>query len=817
MPAVGIALTWKAVFSKIVVPLVLSTFSYVLTMNKRRFQVSQRDALRSTTTSVGPHQIVYGEAIVGGTIVFTHYSGDEDYFNVVVVFAGHEIDSFQAFYLDGLELTLDGSGNSTGPDKFDGLVHVEYKLGTADQTALTALVTEVDNVIVWSSDHRLRGRAYAWFRFKYDPTTFASGLPNITAKVRGKKVFDPRTDTTVWSDNPALCAADWITATSYGLGADYATEIDDDALVAAANVCEESVSLDAGGSEERYRCNGAVWADEKHREVLEKLLASMGGTLTYANGKFVILAGAYRSPTLTFTEDDFRGPIHVRTLLSRNELANTVKGIFINSAKGGVPDEYPAKSNAAYVTADRETLYRDLDLPLVTSHTQAQRLAKIDLERGRRQITVNATVGLRAWQLRVGDTVQVTLSRYGWSSKVFEVVQIGLEARDDGGGSVLEVPIVLREHESGVYSWTAATDEDILGAPSGMDPGDPTSIAPPTGLSLTADDTVARVGKNGIVVPRIKASWTSPTAFNVVAFEVQFKPTADSVYEAFGTVPRRSTATTSAYVIPVQDGVAYDVRVRSVSVVGAYSTWVSDSVTVSVSDQEYDGFVARTARVRRTTGDGPLTHSIETGIAADAAAVTFSTTFDDPPQVVFVPTARVYSSGLTGTQQLRLEAQNLSAAGFTMKARVSEEVGSTTLQTLTFSGDTATKTSPTYDAEAWNDRYRFQYDVVMDTGAISDPLTLGFWTKPSGGVFVLRDTRYYPLASSGTKTYTNELVDVTVDGLGGNAEFKITVEAGGAYTLTRDSVTYYTATPPTDAAATSGEAKVTWIAFAGRS
>ena len=85
---------------------------------------------------------------------------------------------------------------------------------------------------LWTSNHRLRGIACAYIRLEYDANVYMNGIPNISFKINGKKVYDPRTTTTVFPQNPALCLADYLCDTRYGLGADYATEIDETALTA---------------------------------------------------------------------------------------------------------------------------------------------------------------------------------------------------------------------------------------------------------------------------------------------------------------------------------------------------------------------------------------------------------------------------------------------------------------------------------------------------------------------------------------------------------------------------------------------------------
>jgi hypothetical protein len=45
------------------------------------------------------------------------------------------------------------------------------------------------------------------------------GVPALVAQIRGRKLYDPRTDTTVYSSNPALALADFLDNPVYGKGA----------------------------------------------------------------------------------------------------------------------------------------------------------------------------------------------------------------------------------------------------------------------------------------------------------------------------------------------------------------------------------------------------------------------------------------------------------------------------------------------------------------------------------------------------------------------------------------------------------------------
>lgn len=112
-----------------------------------------------------------------------------------------------------------------------------YKhLGATTQVADANLVAES---VGWTSNHRLRGRAYLYAKMAFYADRWPTGIPNLKAEVRGRKCYDPRTTLTAWSDNPAICIRDYLTS-AHGLGATSA-EIDDTALIAAANICDEYV------------------------------------------------------------------------------------------------------------------------------------------------------------------------------------------------------------------------------------------------------------------------------------------------------------------------------------------------------------------------------------------------------------------------------------------------------------------------------------------------------------------------------------------------------------------------------------------------
>ena len=113
-----------------------------------------------------------------------------------------------------------------------------------------------------------------------------------------------------------------------------------------------------------------------------------------------------------------------------------------------------------------------MDLPFTVSSAAAQRLAKIELERARQQIVVQLQCKLGAYRMQPGDTVQLTIPRYGWAEKVFEVADLTLR-QDVGRGDVplLVVELTLKETAAGVYDWNDGEETTVDLAPDTSLPG----------------------------------------------------------------------------------------------------------------------------------------------------------------------------------------------------------------------------------------------------------------------------------------------------------------------------------------------------------
>jgi len=185
--------------------------------------------LLNSQSNVDGIPVIYGRRRVGGTRVFIEVSGaSNEYLHLVIVLCEGPVAAIDNVYLDDVIST---------DSKFSGLVTINKHLGVPGEPADSALTSDVPK---WTSACKLSNCAYLYLKLKYDRNAF-TGLPTITADVRGRTLYDPRDGQTRYSNNAALVVRDYLTNSLYGRGIPSAA-IDDASFVVAANACDARVT-----------------------------------------------------------------------------------------------------------------------------------------------------------------------------------------------------------------------------------------------------------------------------------------------------------------------------------------------------------------------------------------------------------------------------------------------------------------------------------------------------------------------------------------------------------------------------------------------
>ncbi len=602
----GVTLLTAAELVSLGVSLVLSGASALLAKKPEGAQFLQAGQTVTIRSPDEPLPLIYGETRVGGVIEFLHSTSvtpaagaSLDYLHMVVVLAGHECESIGAIYFDDEVVPLGGSGIPSSGQYADkagvNYVRVKKHLGAWDQAADADLIAECAGLGLNASD-RFRGLTYLYIRLRYNTDVFPNGVPNVTAVVKGRKVFDPREGghdasdpgTWTWSDNWALCVLDYVRGVPMRLGAGAVervfgaptgdADIDIATYIAAANISDESVPVAGGGSEGRFTVNGRLSASVEPESALAALLTAGSGFHVWAGGKSRLFAGAYQSPSAALGVDDLRGPLHVQVRRARRDLFNGVKGVFAGPSTNWQRADFPAIASETYRARDNgERIWRDIELPFTAAPSMAQRLAKIELLKNRQEITVVFPAKLTALKVAVGDTVTLTIASKGWSEKEFLVIgwALSIDSGGEGGAPTLGVDLTLQETDASIYAWETSEEQTIDPAPDTTLPDPRVVLAP--GAPLASEALYATRDSAGVKA-RVTMAWNPSVDAFLREYQPEYRVNTGSGFGAWIKLPRTPDAI--AFIDDAAPGV-YDFRVTAINQLGrASEAALTEGVTV---------------------------------------------------------------------------------------------------------------------------------------------------------------------------------------------------------------------------------------------
>ena len=524
--------------------------------------------------------VVYGERKLGVTRVYVETSGsDNQYLYVAATLCEGEIESIESIFIDDREVTFDGAlthgtvrevDSSDSVYYKDGTSHIQVQafLGQDDQVASSVLTSQTN----WGTNHRLRGVAYLAFRFKWNQDIFGA-IPNVKAVIKGKKVYDPRTTTTAYSNNSALCLLDYLRNSRYGKGLpDNAFESGFQSFQDAANECETQVTPYSGGSDiNLFETNGVLDTSQKVIDNVKKLLNPMRAFFTYTEGVYKLKIEGTGTAIKTVSADNVVGGAKLLGERKNNKY-NRIIATFVNPDKNYQEDtiSYPPNDDSGLPSADQHAtmladdgvlLEGNYSFPNVTSVYQAQGLAEVILRRSRNQLQVQVRVTSEFLDVAVGDIVQIYYPTGGFNNKPFRV--LGMTINED-----LTVDLQLFEHQDNFYAWTSKAQ-----APTIADTNLPNPNVVQAPASVTLGDTLIEYNQTPLIALDITIS-ASPDNF-VDYYQVEYKLSTDTNYIIYA-----QGSGLNHRVLNVKEQGVYDCRVKAVNTLGVSSTYVTAQHTV---------------------------------------------------------------------------------------------------------------------------------------------------------------------------------------------------------------------------------------------
>jgi len=408
---------------------------------------------------------------------------EQEFIHYIIAHAAHKVQSIDQIWFEQ-DLAWSASGGVTS--KYSGFLTVT----TRTEGAAGNEIAISGN---WGSGERLTGCAYTYLRIKRtggDSKTespLVSGLPSrVTIIGEGLPLYDPRLDSTVtggsgahriddqttWGasyspadshDNPALhllaFLIGWRINDKLSVGAGVpSARLDIDSFLVAANICDEAITLSAGGTQPRYRTSGTISDADDPLEVINTLLANMNGTLRDTNGRLSleIIKNDLADYVLDLDDNDLLGEFSWKQTRGLAQTPNAVRGRFVDPSDASLYQlvEYPEVSIAS---PDGVPRVLNLDLGFVEDANRAQRIAKQVLQRQQYQGTFTGEFTAKALGCEVGEVVRLSLETLGWSNKLFRVIAKGI--RMDG-----RVPLTLIEENAAIYAWDEEESAPVTAA-----------------------------------------------------------------------------------------------------------------------------------------------------------------------------------------------------------------------------------------------------------------------------------------------------------------------------------------------------------------
>jgi predicted phage tail protein len=496
-------------------------------------------------------------------------------------------------------VTFDGSltdgtirGVSSGDTNFykggESLISIQGFFGLDNQSA-SSLLDETTN---WTSDHKLSGLAYVALRFKWNQDAF-NGLPEVRVTVRGKKIYDPRLDSTkggsgshrqdtastwAYSANSSLVLLDYLRNSRYGKGLpNDAFETNYDTFKTSANTCDTQVTPYSGATADinLFETNAVIDSEKKVLENVRELLVPMRAIFNYTQGKYKVIIEGTGSSQLLLTKDNVVSEVKLQGE-NKSEKYNRVIGTFTNPEKDYQSDTVsyppfddsaldPADQHATMLSDDNNTLLeRSFDMLQVTSPYQAEEICENILKRSRNNLKAEVTVTSEALNLSIGDIVTATYDTAGFSVKPFRVMSLAINSDST-------VTLGLEEHQDNFYTW-----EEKGEAPTIADTVLPNPFSVSAPASVTLGDQLIQYS-DGVVITRLSVFLTaSPDAF-VDQYEVEVKQTLDAdgnaVSDDYRVIGRGIAL--NYELLNAIDGATYSVRARAINTLGVRSTYTT--------------------------------------------------------------------------------------------------------------------------------------------------------------------------------------------------------------------------------------------------
>lgn len=568
------AVTWATVASTAITAAALTTAAVLAANRDQQGAADNQIVIKQARPSRRRH---YGRVKVAGALMFVGVSDiDAGTMYQMNYFGEGPWQNVVNYWLNDTKSNI--SGNSGGlnnkkpwvdPDS-GGLISIEMHMGVLAGETSAALMTAFPSE--WTSAHLAKGLVNAVISYavperktrERTPIFYPSGAPALRIEADTALVFDPRTSTTGFSKNAALCIRDYLThPQGFRLSA---SMMDDSIFSTKASLCGQNVPLKAGGTEPRYQLCGSYDLVEEPKDVLRKMLAVCDGELFLTGAGLVGLRGGqYIAPTVHFGDDVIQAPYVYRQGNQKLSAFNELKISYSSPDHDYQPTETVPWSDLTNQTERGEVITEDFPLEYCPSNGQAQRLAKIKMAKANPQHILSFSTGPEGLEALDQEFVSITLTELGIINQPFRVE--GLKV----AGDLSRCQLLVSSISGTPYGWDAATEEqDAPPVPNDTNP----AVVPPTLTGVSVRSVLRAISANTNTI-HIQASVAAP-ADTRWQFVGQYRMGTSGDWLDMVDDGRWVDITPA-----LVDGAAYQVRVGFADFSGDVSIWSSTYVVVA--------------------------------------------------------------------------------------------------------------------------------------------------------------------------------------------------------------------------------------------
>jgi hypothetical protein len=420
--------------------------------------------------------VLYGSAFFGGNIIdavmtnnnktmwfalaLTEKTGNLYSTSSATTYALNNVylnDQRVQFKADGItvDYTLDRGGNIDR--NASGLIQIYFYAGgrTAGQlpVGFAGAVPNSEAVFPnWTSGtHALTNVVFALVKVDYNRDKGVTGLPDVKFNIA----------TSMFTPGDVLY--DYLTNTTYGAGIAagdiLTTDITALNTYSLAGVAYDDQGTGAETLSDRYQINGLIDTANSVLENSEAILNATASWLSYDTheGKWGVIINKAETSVAAFSDTNIIGNISVSGT-GLQDLYNAVKVQFPHRELRDSADFYnisvptssvPADWSPFSLNSNEEPKTLNITYDIINEPVQAQMLGLIELKQSRIDKVIQFKTDWTYYNLKAGDVIDVTNSRFGFSAKLFRIIAVKEQQDNDGA---LMMDITALEYNVNVYS-----------------------------------------------------------------------------------------------------------------------------------------------------------------------------------------------------------------------------------------------------------------------------------------------------------------------------------------------------------------------------